>query len=277
LASSSSAAAVRLPYRINTIANGPGADGSFDLRVEWQGKSSASIVLRAWEADTLPPEAPSRYYGFGSATVPVVEGGSVTGVSLSLAPVTQGTVEGLVSLPPALLGTDVRAALWLVFAPYDWLYLAGLAAPGRVAAVVPSVAGAEAWIGVFQVDGTWHNRRVAVPSSGVVFDIPARPELIEPADQSVLGDATVFRWSPPEAGGTSTLSVRCDWVSFASPAFRSINYSIEADGSETTLPAIPDVAIPPSATCRWTVQWCAATDRALEERCSGSLERHLTH
>lgn len=165
------------------------------MSAEWQGRSTASVVLRGWESDAVFPNAPFRYYGFGSATVPVVEGGSVTGVSLALVPVGQGTVEGTVSLPPAVVGTAVGAALWLAFSPYDWVHLARWEAPGTVSVVVPSVAGAEAWIGMM-AGATWHNRRVTVPSRGVVFDLPAPPALLEPADESVLADATVFRWGP---------------------------------------------------------------------------------
>jgi len=143
-------------------------------------------------------------------------------------------------------------------------------APENLAVVVPSVAGAAAWIRIHAVGGgvqSWHQRRVAAPSSDLGFSLPAPPEPLEPAAGSVVGGTTVFRWSPGEPGGSSTLFLSCEW-----PDTGSVSYLIEAEGVEATLPEIPGVTVPAGAACGWAVFWCAAADPSVEERCAWSRE-----
>jgi hypothetical protein len=248
------------------------ADGSFDFGALWQGEAATKVVVRAWESDGASP--PGHYYGFGSASVSVVDEGQILGVPLRLEPVVEGLVAGSASLPAALAApVTVDAFLWLAFDRYEQLQLqSSPVAPENFAVVVPSVAGAEAWIRINAVAPggvqSWHQRRVAAPSSGLGFSLPAPPELLEPAAGAAVGAATLFRWSPGQPGGSSTLFFGCDL-----PNAGVVSYLIEAQGTEATLPEIPGVAVPPGAACRWAVFWCAAADPAVEEHCAWSMER----
>jgi hypothetical protein len=250
------------------------------------------VVLRAWDSDGASP--PGHYYGFGSASVSVVDQGEISGVSLRLEPVVEGLIAGRASIPAELATPRVEAYLWLAFDRYEQLLLqSSPVAPENFAVVVPSVAGAEGWIRIHAVgpdvrvaapssglafSQSWHQRRAAAPSSSLGFSLPAPPELLEPAAGAAVGGATVFRWTPGEPGGSSALSFVCEW-----PETGFASYFIEADGVAATLPEIPGIAVPPGAACRWAVLWCAdaavATlrdDPAAEKRCSWSMERAAT-
>lgn len=245
---------------------------SFDVDVPFRGasfESSATLVLHAWESDGASP--PGHYYGFGdSASLSLLYGDVITGVPLYLNPVTEGTVEGVLSLPAALASEKALVNLDLDFSRYEQLTLAQQEiTPGSFAFVVPSVGGAEAWIRVRAFGSSaWHHRRVVVPSSGLAFAPPAEPELLEPATEgAAIGDATVFRWSPVEPGGSAKLYVTCNWSDPVS-GYSINSYEIEAEGNEAILPNLPDVAVAPGAECSVVVHWCVATDPAVEERCS---------
>jgi hypothetical protein len=250
------------------------ADGSFDFDALWQGDAAAKVFVRASESDGASP--PGHYYGFGSASVSVVDGGETVGVPLRLEPVVEGLVSGTASLPAALATPRrVDAFLWLAFDRYQQFQLqSSPVTPESFAVVVPSVPGAEALLRIHAVGGgvqSWHQRRVAAPSSGVGFSLPAPAELLEPAAGAAVGSATVFRWSRGEPGGSSTFFLGCEWAQTG-----SVSYLIETEGVEATRPEIPGVAVPPGATCRWAVFWCAAAAPAMEERCAWSMERAAT-
>jgi hypothetical protein len=265
---------VGVAYRDWWTSTNTAADGSFEWGVPWRGEAlatEATVILRAWETDAANP--PTHYYGFGSTSVHLDEYMDVpTVVSLSLAPVTDDAVQGTVTLPPALSSGFVNAFLTLAFSRYERLPLANIpSVPGPFTLAAPSVPGADPWINV-QAGQSWHNRRVAVPSSGLVFEPPQSPEPVEPAAGAAIGDATAFRWSASEPGGSSTLFVACEWID-AVRGNSFVSYFVEAEGLEATLPAIPGVGIAPGAACEWAVLWCARTDPAVEERCSWSAER----
>ena len=250
------------------------ADGSFDFPALWQGQAAAKVFVRAFESDGA--DAPGHYYGFGSASVSVVDGGETLGVPLRLEPVVEGLVAGKASLP-AVLATprSLAAFLWLSFNRYEQFQLqSSPVAPDNFAVVVPSVPGVEASLRIHAVGSgvqSWHQRRVAAPSSGLGFSLPAPPELLEPAAGATVGGATVFRWSRGEPGGSSTLFLGCGW-----PQAGAVDYLIETQGVEATRPEIPGIAVPTGAACRWAVFWCAAADPAVEERCAWSRERAAT-
>jgi hypothetical protein len=254
-------------------------DGSFDWFVPWRGvdaATEATVVLRAWESDAANP--PGHYYGFGSASVHLNEYlGDIPGVvSLPLAPVAEGAVEGAVTIPSALMASFVETHLSLAFSRYEALELVNIpSAPEPFTLPVPSVPGGDPWISVVAgqpgVVVSWHNRRVTVPSSGLVFEPPGSPELVQPAAGAAIGDGTVFGWSPAEPAGSSTLYVECEWTDSVTDSL--VDYFVEAGDIEAALPAIPGVSIAPGAACRWAVFWCAATDPAMEERCAWSADR----
>jgi hypothetical protein len=255
-------------------------DGSFDMFIGWRGLASESATrqtLHAWESDAANPAG--HYYGFGrSGRLPLQEDSVTTGVSLSLTPVSQATVESTVSLPAGITASEVLQQLSLVFGRYEQLTLGErIGPPGNFTSnfswIVPSVAGAQAWISVW-AGGSWHRRLVGAPSGQLVFVPPVRPELLEPATGSAIGNAT-FRWSAPETGGSSLLWAKCNWTdSVAGNA--SLTYSVEAESTDGILPVIPGISVPPGSACQWTVRWCAGGDTAVEERCSEPTLRAAT-
>lgn len=229
------------------------------------------MVLRAWESDAADP--PGHYYGFGSASASVSENALLDGVQISLHPVAEGPVEAAVTLPAAFASsTEMVASLWLSFARYEQFQLASyFTAPGRFTLVAPSVGEAETWVGVSAAAHgalSRQQRRVAVPSQGLSFQLAAPPELVEPVADAAIGSGTIFRWSRGAPGGSHSLSLSCE-----STRAHFITYLLESDGLEASLPAIPGLALVPGSSCTWGVLWCAAADPAEEKSCSWSPGR----
>jgi hypothetical protein len=67
-----------------------------------------------------------------------------------------------------------------------------------------------------------------------------------------------------------------DW--FDGATRKSVHYrGIEATVTEASLPAIPQINVPPPGTsCGWSVRWTAATDPRVEIRGSTSVTRTAT-
>jgi hypothetical protein len=261
------------PFKDWSAAIPAAADGSFDMNVPWREipeNSTATLVLHAWETDAATP--PGHYYGFGhSPSIPFVEQGEVTGVTMPLDPVDEATVAAAISLPAGLDDPEVLARMWLRFGPYEQLTLASqLMAAQPFDLVVPSLPGVESWIGVWAGTG-WHLRRADGASSQLSFAPPAAPELVEPAEGASVGQGAVYRWKPVEPDGSASLFVSCS----PSDTTTGVSFFLEAEENEVTLPTIPDVGLPSGVICTWAVLWCAATDQGAEQRCSWSTERTI--
>jgi hypothetical protein len=248
-------------------------DATFDMGIPWRGpeeQSTATLVLRAWETDAADP--PGHYYGFGqSSSLSFVEyGEAVTGVTMALEPVEETTVDATISLPAGVEDPEMLTRMWLTFDKYEQLGLASLfPSPEAFDLVVPSLSGASSWIGVWGGPGH-HFRRVDAATTELAFTPPDSPELLAPADGASI-EGAVYRWNPIDPDGTSSLFVSCS----TPDTVRGIGFRIELEGSEASLPTIPDVGLPAGVECRWFVFSCAATDRAAEERCAWSDERTL--
>ena len=250
-------------------------DDSFDVGVTWREpatQTAATFALHAWESDTAAP--PDHYYGFArSSPLSFVENETISDVTLSLEAVEERTVEATVSLPAGAERSDQITRLWLSYAPYEQLTLVSdFFPPESFSIVVPSVPDAEAWLGVW-ANTRWHLRRIDLASTTVSLAPPAYPELLAPAEGATLSGSPLFRWTPIEPDGTSTLFVSCSSPDTLSGTTFLITRD-PAEATEATLPTIPDVEIPATATCGWSVYWCAATDPS-EQRCSWSLERAI--
>lgn len=85
-------------------------------------------------------------------------------------------------------------------------------------------------------------------------------------------EGAVFRWNPVEPAGPASLFVSCSTPDMTG----GLGFRIEVEGSEASLPTLPDLGPPAGAECTWFVLSCAATDRAAEERCAWSDERTLS-
>src|SRR6185295_1648766 len=77
--------------------------GSFALYVQWEHPGPLSSVLRAVETDGASP--PGKYRSYGEAAVTLTDpgtGGELSGVPITVFPVTEGVVGATVALPPEL-------------------------------------------------------------------------------------------------------------------------------------------------------------------------------
>lgn len=263
------------PFKDWSVYLDASPDDSFDLGVTWREpatQTAATLALHAWETDTASP--PGHYYGFArSQPLPFVENETISGVTLSLEAVEERTVEATVSLPAGAEPSDLLADVWLSYAPYEQLsLLSDFFPPESFSVVVPSVPDAESWLGLW-ANARWHFRRIDLASTAVTLAPPASSELLAPAEGATLSASTVFRWTPVEPDGTSTLFVSCGTSDTLSGTTFFITRD-PAEANEATLPTIPDLEIPATATCEWSVFWCAAPDPS-EQRCSWAPSRAI--
>jgi hypothetical protein len=265
------------------------ADGTFQIpAMWWEGSTSSSFVLRAFESDGQQP--PEHYSGYAASRVTATDatgflgpGGNLTGVSLQLGPVAEARVSGQVTRPEALAQGTLRSVTALLFGQYEWLALGEGAPAGQPAAfdyAFPRIDGAAPWLRFLATAGNsldaavgWHDRQVGAPSTGLTFDIPAPVSLTDPADGATFGPSTLFRWSAGPAGGKYALDLICDdWREGA--LTRNIHYrGVETTSTEVALPAIPGVAVPAGTPCTWSIGWIAPSDFAKESRGSWSAGR----
>jgi len=264
---SSAETSVRQTYD-GTWLGVPAQDGSFDMQVIFQSSTGTTVTLRAFEADQDANGDVTHLYSMGAAQVSVVPDGRATGVSIQLAPVTEGAVAGSVSLDPTLAGASVRAGWQMRADPYGGMPINGPRTaidPAGFSITAPSVSDGAIWLRV-NVGWSAHSRRVTVPSSGLAFAIPAAPALVEPAEGATFDHTIVLRWTTPEAGGTSTVNLYCSPASGASASF-----TLVTTGSQAVVPDdIPGVTLVSGTQCTWDVGWCADTDAGAETRCSSS-------
>jgi len=246
---------------------------SYATNVAFQGATSSTVTLRAFEADRTGSLKVNHLYAAGEVQVPVTSAGSVTGVSIPLTPVTEGSVAATASIDPQLAGGFIHAFWALRVGSYGGTPISGTTATisaGSFSVSAPSVPAAETWVWVTASpsNATWtpygrHARRVTIPSSGLTFKVPAAPVLTAPAAGAAFDATTPFRWTSTESGGNYTLTVACPKATAG-----SMSISMVTTASEVTVPNV-DGLLPPSGTeCTWYVSWCAATDTSVEERCS---------
>ncbi|HET7788296.1 MAG TPA: hypothetical protein VFL36_20150 [Myxococcales bacterium] len=268
------------------------ADGTFSdsQGIWWEGGPTYPFDLRALETDAASP--PGRYLRFASRRVTATDttgflgsGGSLTGVTLQLAPVSEARVSGQVFAADAFAQAELHSSVALRFGRYDLYGVGAGTVSGRPAQFdypVPRVDGSQPWItfsatavagGTRHPAFAGHARGVAAPASGLSFDLPGAPSLLEPLEGAAIGPSTVFRWTPVLPGGKYLLDMECDeWKDGA--VTRGIHYrGVESAGTEASLPAIPGVSIPPGTACRWSTIWVAAGDPAVENRYSSSADR----
>lgn len=247
---------------------------AFATTAALQGATSGTVTLRAFEADRAGNAAVNHLYAAGAVQVAVTAGASVTGVSIPLSPVSEGSAAGTASIDPQLAGGFIRAFWRLRVASYGGVPIRGASAsidPGAFSVTAPSVPAADTWVSVSaspsSVSGSpygHHSRRVTVPSSGLTFKVPAAPVFTAPAAGASFDSSTPFRWTSTESGGTYYFGLSCP----STTGFMTI--SVTTTASEVTVPNV-DGVLPPSGTeCTWYLSWCAATDPTVEERCSNT-------
>jgi hypothetical protein len=244
----------------NAMSNSGLSAGSFALYVQWEKPGPLSSVLRAVETDGASPPGQYRSYGELAATLTDPgTGGTLSGVPITLDPVSQGVVGATVALPLELEHASLVISSSLRFPGGGDLWLGGGPATPPLSVPFPKVSGPESWLAVRAVGGppemasSIQERQVTVPSSGVAFDLLAPASLVEPAKRGVIGAGTTFRWTGGSSTEQAALSMVCDWTDGAGTA-RGVNYrTLEASGTETSLPPLPDLTVDTGARCFWQV------------------------
>jgi hypothetical protein len=242
--------------------------GTFDgpAAVWWEGATARDIDVRAFElAAGQAGQLPAHYTAYGSTRIHAVDdsgflggGGAVRGIAIPLHSIPEAHVSGQILRPDALAQGIVQSSIFLRFGEYDSVAI-GFGAPPQSSPfdyTLPAIEGAAPWIAVTALPALGssayglHARRVSLPSTGVVFSVPAPATLAEPADSAAIGASTVFRWSAVAPGGTYALDLDCDeWTVGA--VRRTLYYrGVETAATEVSLPAIPDVSVSSGTACR---------------------------
>jgi hypothetical protein len=268
-----------------------GADGSFEMTVDWEGPGPRELVLRALQSDAAEP--PTRYARFGSTTVTARAGEQVSGVVLAVSPIDTATVSGVVSMPAAVEPRGLLSTLWLDVQGTRLTLAGGIPAESAFGYAFPRIEGAAARLSfvtdpvrtrqgrlVLNAASSSQTRTVEVPSSGLPFDLPAPVTLVAPAEGASIGPSTVFRWdAAPGGGGKYTLWVHCAWPNTTDDTFSfrgNVEYEVETSDTQASLPAIPEVVIGDEAGCQWNVRWRDSATPTSDGRASSSEDRLAT-
>lgn len=181
------------------------SSGSYRLSPQWLGPSATVGSLQAlqWEYDPAT-NLPVRYTGYGARTgATVMDGGSLFGQDLQLAPVGTGALTGSVTLPPGavLVGKSVSLvigalgggpALWALF--QDTVEALGFS---YAAPVVPGEGiqvSALATKGEAQVEAG--KLLTSASASGVAVTLPPVVEPGQPAEGAAdVGAGTRLSWN----------------------------------------------------------------------------------
>jgi len=233
-----------------------GTDGSYRLSPRWLGPSATVGSLQAlqWEYDPAT-NLPVRYTGYGARTgATVMDGGSLFGQDLQLAPVGTGALTGSVTLPPGavLVGKSVSlvigtlsggAALWALF--QDTVKALGFSY------AAPEVPGegiqvsALATMGEARVEAG--KLLASASASGVTVTLPPVVELGQPAEGAPdVGAGTRLTWNRIN---------RAVYVIQLGPMTAGPTYWIFTADTTTTIPDLTAVGagLPAGAAYSWAV------------------------
>lgn len=258
------------------LAGGGQAEGDvFGAGVSWEVGTTRMATVHALEVDGADP--PTTYFSYGSADVDVTDGGSLTGVVVSLSPIGQGRVTGEMGLPEQIAALPLE---WYVAVEPAGLYIGQWSdQPATLDLMLPQVPGNRVLVGALAIDRqnqdgirSTRSRYLDPPASAVAFDLPTPLALTGPAESAVLDSSTQFRWNPGPAGGEDLLHVVCELMT---TDLRVVNYRpFPAEGDTASLPEIPSLALDSGMTCTWEVIWHEQNDD--EWRSSYSGQRALT-
>lgn len=260
---------------VGTVAE----DGTFQLaRFRWEGSSSQRFNLHALESNG--GDLPTRYTGFGTASVMLEDGGegATATAEIDLAPVDETDVTGTVSVADGI-APSLRPSMTLTLPDGSRLTLGSEAAltPGAFEFAIPDIGGATVRLGFEAGDmltgelvgpRSDYTALITLPASGLTVELPAAVVPIEPAEGATIEHSTRFRWEPLPGGDHYGLSLACTW------AGGSVNYRVvESSGPEVSLPEIPGLVIGAGARCAWSVGWY---DRAVTRIESVTLPSSLS-
>jgi len=240
-------------------------DGSFQVQVHWEGPSTNSLAVHAFESDTANP--PTHYLGYGSLTLPVSNGVAVTGLTVPLGPVAEAHVAGNLEIAGALGEGTYLLGLWLKFPDESAVPLVRSPAGGRAGVsgpfdhVVPMV-GAPLSVSFSFFGGNTgisagERQRVEVgggaPATGLAFEVGVPVSFVEPAAGAPIGTGTSFRWAAGPDGANYDLLVLCqDTVGLDR---RALWWEIRTSATQARLPSVPFFATAVGAACDWQVSW----------------------
>jgi len=224
--------------------------GDFTLEVRWSGPTvEGTLYLLRWTAgaDGLP----AQYDAFASRPLVLTAGSSTTegftGADLSDPPEAQ--VSGSVGIPSGYELESITTMMSIGGASflYHWQYRRPI--PGATFDyTVPILPDAEFSVEAFASQGGQHTFRrrphITPPESGIVLDLPLSPQIIAPANASVVGRWTEFRWM--EGGGPG---VYCVWITGPT------NFVLFLNGTSTRIPDLREhgFGLRPGGYYTWAV------------------------
>ncbi|HVE81189.1 MAG TPA: hypothetical protein VND93_00005 [Myxococcales bacterium] len=242
------AAFVSPQVRALTRINGSGSAGAFSLPVGWAGAATVAGRVHALQF-SWQGSLPASFTGYGSAGV-TLSGGGTFAPAISMAPITSGTITGMVALPSAYSVIGKQYAIHL-----DGIRAMAIndaTASDSFTYVVPNVTGAELSAVVVAGDPLGNaiiHTSAPVPAGGAIRLAPRpAPELILPANGARdVGQSMTFSWSTFEGG--------IHRVAFAEDGGSGYRVTVFTRDGSTTLPDLSalGLSIPRGAPFRWSV------------------------
>ncbi len=237
------------------------SSGDYSMLTVWTGDVSTTLPFRALLTGLDPVSAKPTAYAFGSRSVVVTDGGTVTGQDIDVALVPSGRVtgettpDGDLDLTTSQFTVVARFADGTAFAAYEKAFSFSDMLVGPFDVVIPTLPGAGIHLG-YGASGTSGGRARAranvVPGqAGVSLALPLIPVGTAPANgASGVGHGTAFGWTSPNAGGTTYLNVDCAG---------GASYRIHGGASAATIPDLSahGVSLAAGASCTWSPGWAS--------------------
>jgi hypothetical protein len=252
------------------LARIDGSTGAFTLPVAWAGASSVAGLVHAfqfsWQGDL-----PANFTGYGSAALTLSAGGAFA-PTISMTPITSGSITGTVELPGAYSVSGKQYAIQL--GGVRSMAINDATSSASFTYVVPNIAGAQfsALVIADDPNGSAIIHASAPASSGGSIHLAPRaaPQLSLPANGAHdVGQSMTFSWSA-FAGGVHQ-------VVFSEQANSGYRVTIVTRDATTTLPALSDLglSIPRAAQLRWSVAGIAPV-ASMDEVASPAFADRLT-
>jgi hypothetical protein len=214
--------------RSSTIIEAAQGNGSFDLEMGWRGTDARSATIYAIEYTGFP-DFPTAYNAYGSAAVQVSDGGPISGLTITLTPVSSAPTNVTFSAPAPLEAT--LSSVVLVADRATPIGFNAPLAPSPFTVNVPSIGGLPFAIlagGDFVGDGGGASFDGRFATGAAVALETGQPLVAAPPSGTTFEGGVPFSWSPRPSGvyhlrdydpdGTYVLSVFTPKISFTWPA-----------------------------------------------------------
>ncbi len=224
-------------------------DGTFSSTLQWAGPTTTTGVFYALQIHTVAG-LPADFPGYGSVSLGLTDGESLTGQSVALAAVTAGTMSGTISAPAGYPITAKEASLVPTGARTPLSFLQDSTATASFSYTTPSIPNTSIFFEV-EVQGTAGDatilkKTLSATATGVAITVPAPPSLSLPSDTGTgITVTTPFSWTAYP--GIFLLLI--------SPTGTGPEFIVITSETTATIPDLSTAGIPlpTSAGYRWLV------------------------